>query len=202
MDPTITPEQAPTRELFLVEGKSAASTIRQAMNRQTQDVFALQGKVINVQTATQERVEANPICAELFTLLGCGIKEACDPSRLQFERVILLTDPDVDGAHARALLAVLFMRFLAPLVQDQRVFAVIPPLWRLAVPGQSQPQYAWTDEELNELKANGQAELESVTNNESTTRFRGVAQFSPEECVELMLDPATRRQVRLSLGQQ
>ena len=203
---TITPK----RELFLVEGKSAASTIRQAMKRQTQDVFALQGKVINVHTASQEKVEANPICSALFALLGCGIKESCEPSLLQYSRVILLTDPDVDGAHGRALLAGLFSTFLAPLVQDRRVYAVIPPLWRVVIPNQPEPQYAWTNEELEQLRGDspvsmpepGGASIEAHASLAQTTRFRGVAQFTGEECVRLMLDPASRRQVRLGLGEQ
>ncbi len=210
MDRTITFDEKPNRELFLVEGKSAASTIRQAMNRQTQDVFALQGKVINVHTATQAKVESNSICSALFALLGCGIKESCEPSLLRYLRVVLLTDPDVDGAHARALLAGLFSRFLAPLVQDQRVLAVIPPLWRVALSNQSQPEYAWTNEELEQLRGGSAvsvpesegASIEAQTLSAQTTRFRGVAQFTGEECVRLMLDPASRRQVRLSLGEQ
>lgn len=187
------------KELFLVEGKSAHSTIRQAMDIQSQDVFALQGKIMNTENVSMERIEANPVCAALFETLGCGIGPQCTPSRLLYSRIILLTDPDVDGAHARALLAVLFMKFLRPLIEDCRVFAVIPPLWRVAS-RDVETVYAWTDEELAQLR--GGANGGQSDDHDSVTRFRGVAQFSREECVRLMLDPDTRRQVLLSVGER
>lgn len=202
--PTITSE-VDKKELFLVEGKSAESTIRQAMNRATQEVFALQGKLLNANSLSEEKICENAVCAALFATLGCGTGSVCDPSQLQFSRVILLTDPDVDGAHARALLALLFMKLLRPLVEAQKVLAVIPPLWR--VDGAGAPVYAWTDDELKQVRADvlpagNDASLTSADLPASApvTRFRGVAQFNRGECVSLLLDPATRRQVLLSLS--
>ena len=190
-------------ELFLVEGKSAASTVRQAMDGLTQDVFALQGKLINVRSASQEKVEANAICAQLFAVLGCGIADRCDPAELRYSRIVLLTDPDVDGAHSRALLAILFARYLRPLVHNQRVFAVIPPLWKFVSPINRQERYAWTAQELEQFQNEAASAQTGMQVGKEipgeVTRFRGVAQFSQAECSKLMLDPDTRRQVLLSL---
>lgn len=190
-----------------MEGKSAASTVRQAMNSQSQDVFALQGKVINAESASQARVEANAVCAALFATLGCGVGNQCDPSRLRYARIILLTDPDVDGAHSRGLLATLFARYLRELVRNDRVFAVTPPLWRVVYANDSRRHYAWTDQELKYLREKAMAtpgaeKLSAPPPSSDVTRFSGVAQFSLAECAELLLDPDTRQQVRLSIGER
>ncbi len=203
MGPTITPDPHRRKELFLVEGKSAASTVRQAMDCRTQEVFALQGKLVNASTASPSKVRANPVCAALLDTLGCGFGEDCDPQKLRYSRVLFLTDPDVDGAHARALLATLFARFLRPLVQNNKVCAVIPPLWRWSGPDDAL-EYAWTEDELAGLRDSSLSTSESNgtwTGSGGITRFRGVAQFSGAECVELLLGPDTRRQVRLTLGE-
>ncbi|MEM7082778.1 MAG: toprim domain-containing protein [Pseudomonadota bacterium] len=186
-DPTITPEHQ--KELFLVEGKSAASTLNQVRNRAQQEIFALQGKLLNVRHASLETIEANALCVQLIERLGCGIAEQCQPEKLRADRVVLLTDPDVDGAHARALLAIFFGKVLRPLVESGKVLAVIPPGWR-GVSG-SDSQYFWTQDELDAYRVRNRAA--------SVMRFRGVAQFSQAECHTLLLDPSTRRQVRLSL---
>ncbi len=204
MGPTITPDVPPRKELFLVEGESAASTVRQAMNRQTQEVYALRGKVMNATTASPAKIVQNAVCASLFDRLGCGFGADCEPSKLRYSRVLFLTDPDVDGAHARALLATLFARFLRPLVLGDRVIAVLPPLWRWSDSDNDILRYAWTDDELTTLRESAASRRQDETggltpNPYGATRFRGVAQFSSDECVELLLSPDTRRQVRLTL---
>ncbi len=176
------------------------------MNRQTQDVFALQGKVVNAKAASQAKIEANAVCAALFATLGCGVGSRCDISQLRYSRIVLLTDPDVDGAHARALLATLFARFLQQLVRGDRLFAVIPPLWRWVGNNDRSLRYAWTKQEFETLRGSDVASRTgdnqaSTQSRGDITRFRGVAQFSQAECVELLLDPTSRRQVRLSLDE-
>lgn len=199
MAPTTTPDAATLPELFLVEGVSAASTVRQAMDARKQSVFALQGKVLNADKASRSRVEANPVCASLFDTLGCGVADDCDPSKLRWSRVVLLTDPDEDGAHGRVLLARLFARFLEPLIRADRVLAVIPPRWRLNTSA-SGSTYAYAEEELRHVRREAQRSVDAGSSDVTVDimHFRGVAQFSPTECVELLLDPATRRQVRLT----
>lgn len=103
------------KELFIVEGESAASTVRQAMLKTSQSVIAIQGKLLNAEKATPDAVLANQQCQKIFQSLACGIGDNCKPDYLVFSRVLILTDPDVDGAHARALLLILFDRYLAVL---------------------------------------------------------------------------------------
>jgi len=161
------------KDLFIVEGKSAASTIEQALKPSTQVVLALQGKLINAQKASVAKVLKNIQCQKLFKTLGCGIKDVCNPENLKFKRIVILTDPDVDGIHARALLLVLFDLYLNPLIKANRVFVVIPPLFRVSSEDR-QPQYFWNESAL-------------PVNSNQITRFKGVAQFSISECVELLL---------------
>ena len=97
------------KDLFIVEGKSAASTIEQALKPSTQVVLALQGKLINAQKASVAKVLKNIQCQKLFKTLGCGTQNNCHPESLNYKRIIILTDPDVDGAHARALLLILLI---------------------------------------------------------------------------------------------
>jgi len=180
------------KELFIVEGESAASTVRQAMLKTSQSVIAIQGKLLNAEKATPDAVLANQQCQKIFQSLACGIGDNCKPDYLVFSRVLILTDPDVDGAHARALLLILFDRYLAALVDSGYVHAIIPPLFRITGKYQNHNHYAWSEQECIGIMDKMAANNESVI-----TRFKGVAQFSAEECRHLLLRPATRKQVQL-----
>lgn len=182
-----------TRELFIVEGESAASTVRQAMLKTTQSVIAVQGKLLNVVKATPNRVLANQECKKIFQSLACGIGDNCMSDYLEFTHVLILTDPDVDGAHARALLLSLFDHYLRPLVDSGYVYTIIPPLFRISGKYQEHCHYAWSEQEcvgiLNKMVENSESVI---------TRFKGVAQFSTKECTQLLLHPKTRKQIQLS----
>ncbi len=180
------------KELFIVEGESAASTIRQAMHLPSQSVLASQGKLINVEKASHTKVLANPTCQKIFQSLGCGIKAECIPNNLTFSRILILTDPDVDGTHARVLLLNLFYHYFRPLVDSGLVSVILPPLFRIIDSQSSNHQYTW-DEHQQSLLHN------SMTNstNINITRFKGIAQFSMTECQQLLLHPNTRKQINL-----
>jgi DNA gyrase subunit B len=180
------------KELFVVEGKSAASTIQHALHRPTQAVHAMQGKVVNASKAPSSRVMTNPACRGLFAALGCGAGSDCDPTRVNYARVILLTDPDPDGAHARALLIDLFDRYLHPLLSNGMIYAAIPPLFRLSADSGRSVDYAWSDGQLRSLQRGTFAQRQP-----EITRFKGVAQFTSDECRALFLNAGNGRQVRL-----
>ncbi len=184
------------KELFIVEGKSAASTVRQAMHKPSQSVLAIQGKLINAAKAPPAKVLANQACQKIFQSLACGISEHCNPEHLNYSRVLILMDPDADGAHARVLLLTLFDHYLRPLIDSGSVSVIIPPSYRIAKPQAPQYQYAWNEEQriqlLNQLTKHDDIEI---------TRFKGVAQFSTAECIQLLLHPDTRKQIDLVMAE-
>jgi topoisomerase-4 subunit B len=181
-----------TKELFIVEGKSAASTVRQAMHKASQNVIAIQGKLLNAEKATADKVLANQSCQMIFQTLACGIGDDCKPDDLTFSRILILTDPDVDGTHARALLLILFDRYLRALVDSGFVHVIIPPLFRITGKHQKQRHYAWSEQERVDILEQMVVKIEPVI-----TRFKGVAQFTQEECATLLLRQGTRRQINI-----
>ncbi len=185
------------KELFIVEGKSAASTIRQAMHKPTQDVFACQGKLINVEKASFAKVLANPSCQKIFQTLACGIKKDCKPDKLVFSQILILTDPDLDGTHARLLLLKLFQHYLNPLIEAGLVSIIIPPLFRIAELHSTHYQYAW-DEQQRLLLLKNMADSDNI----EITRFKGVAQFSKIECHKFLLDSNSRKQIVLEMTEK
>lgn len=180
------------KELFIVEGESAASSVRQAMNKPSQCVLASQGKLINVEKAASAKVLANQACQKIFQSLGCGIKKNCILGNLMFSRVLILTDPDADGVHARLLLLKLFHHYLKPLLVSGAVSVILPPLFRIVDSQSSHYQYAWDEKQQIQL-LNTMANPDDI----EITKFKGVAQFSAVECSQLLLQPDTRKQINL-----
>jgi len=182
------------KELFIVEGNSAASSIQQAMHKPSQSVLASQGKLINVEKASSTKVLANRICQKIFQTLACGIKNDCTPANLTFSHILILTDPDYDGVHARILMLNLFHHYLKPLIDSGLVSVIIPPLFRITKLQSPNHLYAWDDQQRIQLLKN----MENPDDTVETTRFKGVAQLSTAECSQLLLHPDTRRQINIS----
>ena len=181
------------KELFIVEGESAASSIRQAMHKPTQSVLASQGKLINVEKASSSKVRLNPTCQNIFKALNCSIEKSCNPNALTFSHVLILTDPDMDRAHARLLMLNFFNHYLKPLIDVGVVSIVIPPLFRITELLTSNQQYAWDDQQRIQLMS----KMSSPDNIIEITRIKGIAQFSASECSQLLIHPDTRRQINL-----
>ena len=175
-------------ELFVVEGKSAASAVSAALSKRHQRVHALQGKPINALRASVAKVHANKQCAALFEVLACGTQEECDLSRLAFDKVLILADPDRDGRHCALLMHWLFQSYLPALVAAHRVVEIIPPLFRIRRPGLP-ARYVWDPEGLPHERLAVDAEV---------TRFRGIAQMQTTEIHQLLTDPGTRLEYALT----
>ena len=139
-----------------------------------------------------QKVLANQECQKIFQTLACGIGDECYSEELIFSRILILTDPDMDGAHSRILLLSFFDRYLKSLLDSGLVSVIIPPLFRFAGEHLEQNLYAWNEQERVHLleKLAGSSDV-------AVTRFKGVAQFSSEECVQLLLNPVARKQVNL-----
>ncbi|MBI0537964.1 DNA topoisomerase IV subunit B [Roseomonas sp. KE2513] len=188
-------ENAETTELFLVEGDSAGGSAKQARDRVTQAVLPLRGKILNVASASTEKLRGNQELRDLVEALGCGVGDRFDLARLRYGRIIVMTDADVDGAHIAALLMTFFYKELPALVREGKVFLAQPPLYRLQHGAKS--VYARDDADRErilkrEFKANQKVEV---------SRFKGLGEMPPASLKETTMDPKKRTLLRVVLPQ-
>ena len=185
-----TREDAAATELFLVEGDSAGGTAKQARNRETQAVLPLRGKILNVASASTEKLRQNQELRDLIEALGCGIGERFDITRLRYGRVIIMTDADVDGAHIASLLMTFFYRELPELVRRGHVFLARPPLYRLTQGGTSLYAMDDRDRARKEKHLKGKAKIE-------VSRFKGLGEMPMAQLRETTMHPASRTLLRV-----
>jgi DNA gyrase/topoisomerase IV subunit B len=181
------------KELFIVEGESAASIVRQAMYKPTQSVLASQGKLINVKKVSSNKVLANQTCQKIFQALNCDFEKNCNPDNLAYSHILILTDPDPDGVHSRLLMLNFFYHYLKPLIDTGVVSIIIPPLFRMTELFTSNRQYAWDEEQRIQLLN----KMNSSNKDIETSWIKGIAQFSVSECSRLLLHPNTRKQINI-----
>lgn len=185
--------EADGTELFIVEGDSAGGSAKQARNRETQAILPLRGKILNVVSATADKIRQNQEIQDLILALGCGDGKDFRLDSLRYERVIIMTDADVDGAHIASLLVTFFYTRMRGMIEAGRLYLAQPPLYRLSAGGTS--AYARDDADRDRLLKTtfkGRSKVE-------TSRFKGLGEMPAAQLRETTMNPASRTLIRVAL---
>lgn len=178
-------------EIYIVEGDSAGGTAKQGRDRRFQAILPLRGKILNVEKARLSRALENEEIKSMITAFGCGISDDFDESKLRYDRIICMTDADVDGSHIRILLITFFFRFMRPLIEHGHVFIAQPPLYKITK--NKQEYYAFTDDERDQKLA------EIGPKGTEVSRYKGLGEMNAEQLWTTTMNPESRTMLQVTM---
>ncbi len=180
------------RELFIVEGNSAGGSAKKGRDAKTQAILPLRGKILNVEKAQVMRIEKNAEIMNMIQCIGAGSGEHFDITKIKYDKVIIMTDADVDGSHIQILLLTFFYRFMKPLVESGHVYIAVPPLYKLGYQGHN--YYCFREEELPELKKHLPENARYTLN-----RYKGLGEMNPSELAQTTMIRGARKLKQVSV---